>query len=69
MSNTPITLSLEEAAEFLHMNPESLRQRAKAGIIPGAKPGKCWVFLTEDLANYIRSNYTCQARAVQVLQA
>lgn len=69
MSNTPITLSLEEAAEFLRMNPESLRQRAKAGIIPGAKPGKCWVFLQQDLVNYIQSHYTCQSRAVQVLQA
>jgi hypothetical protein len=34
------TLDLAEAARFLKMNQESLRQRAKAGEIPGAKPGK-----------------------------
>ncbi len=49
------TLDLQEAAAFLRMNPETLRQKTKAGIIPGAKPGKCWVFLEDDLAEYIRT--------------
>ena len=31
------TLALAEAAAFLHMHPEELRRRAKAGLIPGAK--------------------------------
>jgi len=51
------TLNLQEAAAFLQMNPEALRQKAKAGDIPGAKPGTCWVFLAEDLVEYLRSLY------------
>ena len=51
------TLTLEAAADFLYMNPAVLREKAKAGIIQGAKPGKRWVFLEEDLVSYLRSIY------------
>ena len=49
------TYNLEEAAEFLKMNPEGLRRLAANKKIPAGKPGKCWCFLEEDLVNYIRS--------------
>jgi excisionase family DNA binding protein len=49
------TLSLQQAASFLRCHPEELRRRAKAGLIPGAKVGRAWVFLEEDLAGYLRS--------------
>ena len=55
------TLTLKEAAGLLHINPEVLRQRTKAGIIPGSKPGRCWVFIEEDLINFIRSQYAVPA--------
>ena len=45
MSTGYRTLDLNEAAEFLRMSPAVLRQKARAGIIKGAKPGKRWVFL------------------------
>lgn len=49
------TLTLEQAAKFLHMHPQTLRDRAKGGKIPGAaKPGKSWVFIQEDLEAYVR---------------
>ena len=61
------TLDLQEAATFLWMNPETLRQKTKAGIIPGAKPGKSWVYVEEDLIDFIRSQYTVPAeQAVRV---
>ena len=44
------TLNLQAAALFLHLHPEELRRRAKAGLVPGAKVGKRWVFLEDDLA-------------------
>ena len=47
-----LTLSLIEAARFLKMHAEEVRRRAKAGILPGAKAGKCWVFIDDDLADY-----------------
>ena len=51
------TLNLHEAAAFLRMHPEEVRTRAKRGLIPGAKPGKRWVFLEDDLAAFVRSLY------------
>ncbi|WP_436912802.1 helix-turn-helix domain-containing protein [Acinetobacter schindleri] len=60
------TLSLDQAAIFLRMHPEELRRRAKLGLIPGAKPGKSWVFLEDDLADYLRSLYAKPRQALQV---
>ncbi len=58
---------LQEAAALLRMNPETLRRKAKAGIIHGAKPGKCWIFLEKDLVDYVRSQYAVPAElAVRV---
>jgi excisionase family DNA binding protein len=51
------TLDLKEAARFLKITPEGLRRKAARGEIPGAKPGKCWCFREDDLADYIRSLY------------
>lgn len=60
------TLNLHEAAAFLRMNAESLRQKAQDGLIPGAKPGRCWLFIEEDLVQYVRSQYASQRQAVRV---
>ena len=60
------TLNLDEAAQFLKLHPEEVRRRAKAGIIPGAKLGKRWVFIEEDLAAYMRSLYAPPRQALQV---
>ena len=61
------TFTLREAAAFLKMNPEVLRQKAKAGIVPAAKPSKSWVFIEDDLVAYVRSLYStsCSQRVVQ----
>lgn len=39
------SLNLEDAAAFVGLHPNTLQARAKAGEIPGAKPGKEWRFL------------------------
>lgn len=59
--------TLEQAARFLQLHPEELRRRAKAGGIPAAKVGKRWVFLAEDLAEYVRSLYSDRRQALQVM--
>ena len=51
------TLDLQQAAALLHIHPVTLQSKAKSGVIPGAKVGKCWVFVEVDLVDYIRSNY------------
>lgn len=55
------TLDVREAALFLRMHPVTLRNKLRAGEIPGAKPGKRWVFLRIDLERYIRSKYSPRA--------
>ncbi|WP_404357274.1 helix-turn-helix domain-containing protein [Methylotuvimicrobium sp. KM1] len=51
------TLDLVEAAQLLKMHPQTVLQRTRTGDIPGAKPGKCWVFIEEDLLEWLRSLY------------
>lgn len=51
------TLNLEQAAEFLHMHPYTVMQKVHAGQILAAKPGKRWVFIEDDLAEYLRAQY------------
>ena len=51
------TLDLKQAAQFLRLHPEELRQRAKRGLIPRAKVGRSWVFIEDDLVQYVRSLY------------
>ena len=57
------TLDLKEAAAFLKMHPQTLRSKAVSGEIPGAKPGKNWVFIEEDLVENVRSQYPANGRA------
>ena len=60
------TLNLQQAALFLHVHPETLRQAARSGRIPGAKVGRAWVFLEDDLAGYLRSLYAPPRQVLQV---
>jgi Helix-turn-helix domain len=59
---------LDEAAAFLQMHPEEVRSRAKRGLIPGAKAGRRWVCLEEDLAQFLRSLYAVRRQALRVTQ-
>ncbi|PKM11554.1 MAG: DNA-binding protein [Gammaproteobacteria bacterium HGW-Gammaproteobacteria-3] len=52
------TLDLSEAAHLLKLHPQTVLQRARSGDIPAAKPGKCWVFIEQDLIEWLRSQYT-----------
>jgi hypothetical protein len=60
------TIDLPGAASFLKMHPEEVRRRARLGQLPGAKAGKRWVFIVEDLAAYLRSLYAAPRQALRV---
>jgi hypothetical protein len=63
------TIGLDEAAQFLHMAPSTLRKRAAAGMLIAYKPGKTWVFLQGDLLSYLRSTQrTCPSTAAPILR-
>lgn len=51
------TLGLIEAAALLRLHPSTLRERAKAKRIPGAKAGREWVFVEADLVAFLRLQY------------
>lgn len=57
------TLGISDAAKLLRMNETTLYRKAKSGEIPGAKPGRSWVFIKSDLMTYIRSLYKIPPRA------
>lgn len=48
------TLTIEQAASFLKMHRVTLSKKAKAGIIPAAKPAKKWLFYESHLIEYLR---------------
>jgi len=55
------TLNLQQAAELLHIHPVTLQSRAKAGVIPGARIGRRWVFVEDDVLAYLRAQYPRRA--------
>jgi hypothetical protein len=65
-SNVDEVLDLYEAADFLKMHWQTLREKAVRGEIPAAKPAKKWVFIKPDLVSYLRSFYAQQRLGLQV---
>ncbi|MDR9847131.1 helix-turn-helix domain-containing protein [Herbaspirillum huttiense] len=61
-----MTLDIDEAAEFLKINRQTALQLSQSGILPGAKIGRAWVFLEEDLKDYLRSEVKKQQRLRQI---
>lgn len=49
-----LTFDTDEAAGFLKVHPNTVLQLAEHGDLPGAKIGRAWVFLVEDLVTYLR---------------
>ncbi len=47
-------LDSEQAAELLHVHPETVKRRARRGEIPGMKFGKVWRFRASGLETFIR---------------
>lgn len=54
------TLNLEDCAAFLKIDPSTAQKLAARGELPGAKIGRAWVFLEDDLVAYLRSKVHAQ---------
>lgn len=48
------TLGVSEAADILKVHENRILELAGSGEIPGAKIGRAWVFIDEDLFEYVR---------------
>lgn len=57
------TLTISEAANFLHVSKYVMRELAAKGEVPGAKVGREWVFTDEGLETYLRELVSRQTAA------
>jgi excisionase family DNA binding protein len=48
-------LDSQQAADLMHVHPETVKRRAHNGEIPGMKFGKVWRFRASGLEAYIRN--------------
>lgn len=49
----PQLWTAEETAQYLRMNLEVLRRKARAGLVPAVKVGRCWKFRPEVLEEWL----------------
>src|SRR5690349_12750215 len=54
MDTAEETLDLQGVATLFKAEPETVAQYARAGELPGTKMGKSWVFLREDVLEFLR---------------
>lgn len=47
-------LTIEQAADILHLNPQVVRQYLRQGKLPGRKVGRHWRVLEEELTAFVR---------------
>lgn len=52
MTNRPI-IDVNECAELLLCSPDQIEEKARAGEIPATKIGRGWLFIREDLIQYL----------------
>ena len=53
MPNNKDIMTINEAADYLRMHPQTLRDKAKDGEIPGKKIAKRWLFSKRELLAWI----------------
>jgi excisionase family DNA binding protein len=54
LMDNPDTLNVTQAAALLFADTDTVLLLARQGALPGTKIGKCWVFLREDILEFLR---------------
>jgi excisionase family DNA binding protein len=62
------TLDIDECAEFLKVKSTVVSEMVGTGELPGARIGRAWVFLEDDLIDYVRTQIRNQRRERQSAQ-
>ena len=52
-TETPEIMTVEQAAEYLQVVPETIRRAAREGSLPAAKFGKSWRFRKVDVDDFL----------------
>lgn len=63
------TLNIKEACELLKISETDLGDLARLGVIPGTKIGQRWVFIKEDLLNWLREKIRVDQEQRQAIAA
>lgn len=54
LARRSVTLDSPSAAKLLNCSTAHLHRLARSGVIPGAKVGRGWVFIEQDLLDWLR---------------
>jgi excisionase family DNA binding protein len=54
-------LKLDEAANLLGVSNRVISDMARSGAVPARKVGKGYLFIYDDLINWIRAGYKCSS--------
>lgn len=57
------TMDLQTAANYLGAKAETISQLARKGELPGAQIGKGWIFLREDVLDFLRKRIASETEA------
>ena len=57
------TYDINEAADFLKIDRSTALELANLGTLPGAKVGRAWVFMEDELVAYLRDVTRKQTQA------
>lgn len=61
------TLDIDDCAEFLKIGNAMVAEMVETGELPGARIGRSWVFLEDDLVEYVRNQVRHQRRERQAV--
>jgi len=64
-ASIPDSMTITEAADFLRIHPDTLARRCRAGLIPGCKIGRSWVFHRGLLDEYLKQRCQEWARSAR----
>ncbi len=62
------TMDLQTAAAYLGAKTETISQLARKGELPGAQIGKGWIFLREDVLDFLRRRIAAETEARRALR-
>lgn len=66
--NPKEVLTLEETAKWLGVKPETVRQQAKAGFLPGRKIGRAWRFSRAALLEWLKGEDPLDADDLEAIR-
>lgn len=58
-------LTIKQASQYINTSEKILREKARAGKIPAYKPFGKWLFNSEEIENFIKTNQNAAGQCVR----